>query len=121
MSVLKKFLLPLICLVVLGYVISQVEPPESPSSASVTQLLALFLPLLLFLMFSINLYFKHPLKSLGISAGVTLLLILQTLSMLNILSGGAIIAVVTFLIKSFKNPKNDYQPKIPKLMPLSKQ
>ena len=93
--------------IILGMVVWLVEPPESITGTSPIQLLAFFLPLLLFLTFSINLYFKSPVKSLGISVGIIVLLMFQSLGVLNVLSGAVTIAVIAFLIKWLKKTKQD--------------
>lgn len=97
-------------------------PPKSFTQASLFQLVEFFLPLLLFLTFLLNLYFKFFLKSLIFSVGSVILLILQGLAALNIISALLTTIAIFLITKSLKKPvSSSYQSKIPKLSRLSRQ
>lgn len=122
MSFLKKLIPVFIFTAIFGLVISQIQPPQSLPSSSPTQLLLFFLPLLLFLTFLLNLYYKFTLKSLLISLSIVALFFLKGFDLFNIFSVTAILAFIVLTLKFLKRPKKfDYQPKIPKLSQLSKQ
>lgn len=122
MTLFKQIVPVLILGGILGLVIWQVQPPRSLATASIFQLLVFFLPFFLFLAFLINLYFQFILRSLLISLGITLLLILKSLNSLNIITVIIIVLAIILIFKSFKKPqKGFYQTKIPKLSRLQKQ
>lgn len=107
--------------VVLSFVIWQVKPPEDLSQASITQILLLFIPLISFFIFTVNLFLKFILKSIIVSLLLTTLLIFKALG-LNPITLIAILGAVAATFKYLKkNQKNPYQAKIPKLSQLRKQ
>lgn len=116
MSATKKFLPTLFFAIILSLVVWQVEPPESFSSASPTQILLFFLPLLLFLTSAINLYAKYILKSFIFSLGITLILILKALDLFIFFSIPAAFIITLFVARSLKKPARksfSSKPKIP--------
>lgn len=85
MNFLKKLVL-LLSIITFGLVLWQVKPPQSFTSATFTQILLLFIPLILLLTFLFHLYFHFYLKSLLTSLGIVLLLMLKGLDVLNSIS-----------------------------------
>lgn len=143
MSATKKFLPPIIFAIILNLVVWRVEPPESITQASFSQLALFFIPLLLLLTFLINLYTKLFLKSFVLSIGLILILVIKTLDFFIFLSIPVVVITLLmakylkkparkpFTSKSKTPPKprllkmpvakpESAQPKIPKLSRLSK-
>lgn len=128
MTVFKKFLPVISSGIIFGFVIWQMEPPQSLTSASILQVLLLFAPLFTFLVFGLNLYFRFYPRSLIISLGIIILLVLKTLDTFNIISVAITIAAVTLISKSFKKvinwktgSRSNTLIKIPRLSHLEKQ
>lgn len=88
------------------YVIISVPYPESLTKASSYQLLSFFVPLFLALIFTINLFIKNILRSIFISFGIIILLILKALDSLNIVSAGLTILAVLLILSYFKPIKH---------------
>lgn len=99
--------LALVFLLLFIYVVLFIDYPESLTTASRFQLTSFFLPLFLFLFFSINYFFKNNSFSLLISFGVILLLILQALDTLNIVSALLVIASIGLFLNYLKTIKKD--------------
>jgi len=99
-----KILLSLIFWGVFIYVVFQIPYPESLTQASINQLLYFFIPLFLALIFTSNLLLKSILRSILISFGIILLLVLKALDSLNIVSALLTIIAVGLLISYFKTP-----------------
>lgn len=107
---------------IFGFVVWQIKPPQSLPSISLTQLILFFIPLLLFLTFCLNLFFKFLLRSFAVALGLILFLVLKSLNILNLATVSVIFLVIVILVRIFKKPgKTFYQVKIPKLSKLSKQ
>ena len=119
MGLIKKSLTPLISLVVLAYIIYQIEPPKSWEEATLTHWVLFYLPLLVLLTFISNLFIKYPPKSLVLGLGVTLLVILQGLDSLTIITGPFVIIGTILILRSLKTsvnlPKHSRSPRLIKL------
>lgn len=122
MIFIKKITLILIFGIIFAWIIFQIEPPQSLTTASTIQLVLFFLPLLLFLTFLINLFFQFWVRSLIIGLGITVMIALKGLDSLNLISLLLIFLAVFFLSRAFKkNNKKAYQAKILKISKLEKQ
>lgn len=88
------------------YVIFNIPYPESLTQANSFQLLSFFIPLFLALIFSINLIFKNILRSIFISFGAIILVILKALDSLNLVSAAITILAVALLVSYFKKGRN---------------
>ncbi len=120
MSKVKKLLLPLLSLSVLSLVIYYVTPPKSIYEAAPFQIVAVFGPLFLFIYSTVQLITKLWKKSLVISSGILLLVIIYLLDFLYL--SPLIIIGMIFLFRRFKKPDPYQLPrKIPKLSRLEKQ
>lgn len=133
MSVFKKFLPILVLIGVISVVIWQVEPPKSLSQASFWQIGLFFVPLFLLFTLTINFLFHFYLKSVTISLGLTILLVLKSLDIFNIVTIILTILAIILITRSLKKPvskkgsasagelKNLYSNKKPKFSKLQKQ
>lgn len=104
-KVILKFIPALFFWGIFIYVIFVIPYPDSLTQTSVYQLLYFFTPLFLALIFTINLLLKSMIRSILISFGILVLLILKALDSLNIVSAGLIILAVGLLLSYFKPPK----------------
>lgn len=122
MKFLKKLGPIILSVSLFALAVWEITPPEDLSQATPLQLAAFFIPLLCFLTFLFNLYFKFLAKSLAVSLVLTLLLVFKSLDLFNFISlAGAGIALY-LVIKYIKTPsKSPMQSKIPKLSQLKKQ
>ncbi|OGE14711.1 hypothetical protein A3F00_03475 [Candidatus Daviesbacteria bacterium RIFCSPHIGHO2_12_FULL_37_11] len=84
------------------YVILNVPYPESLTRADSFQLLSFFIPFFLSLIFSINLALNNILRSIFISFGIIILLVLKALDSLNLVSTGLTVLAVILLLSYFK-------------------
>lgn len=122
MSGFKRLLPVLLLGLILGLVIWQTPPPASLTSASVLQLTLFLTPLFLLLTFLVDHFLRFFLRSLVVSLGLVILLVLKALDSLNIASLIMTVLAVVLIIKSLKKPKKlNYSAKIPKLTSLKKQ
>lgn len=103
------------------YVILQVPYPNSLTQASIPQLLYFFIPLFLSLIFTLNIFLKSILRSILISFGIIILLILKALDSLNLVSALLTIIAVGLLFSYFKKPVLTSGSNIPKLTRWRKQ
>lgn len=104
------------------YVIIYVNYPESLTKAAANQLLYFFVPLFLALIFTVNILLKSIIRSILVSFGVIILLVLQALDSLNIVSAGLTIIAVGLLISYFKTSSSlTSGSKIPKLRSLRRK
>lgn len=115
MIYLKKTLPVFISGIIFGVIVYFTTPPQTLTSATFMQLLLFFIPLFLFLMFLLNIIFQFFIRSFIISLGIILLLIFQSLGMLNILTGLLIMIASLFITISFKKSSNTQQSKIQSL------
>lgn len=119
MILLKRSLPLLIGLSFLGYVIYQVEPPKSWGEATLSHWVLFYIPLLVFLTSALNLLLKHPVKSLILGLGFTVLIALQGLDSLTIITGPLVLAGVFFILRSLNKtsslPRNNKHQRLIKL------
>jgi hypothetical protein len=106
MPALKKFSLSLIPLAFFLAVIYFTPPPISWEQASNAQILFFFLPLLLFLMLFINIFFSYLPHSFIGSLGLIMLLAFQGSHLLTPISAVIIIVVTLIFMRLF--PKLRY-------------
>lgn len=104
------------------FVVYQITPPASFTSASIFQMGIFFLPLLLFLVFLLNFFLNFFLRSVIFGVGLIILLILKGLDALNPVSFGLTVIAIFLLSRSLRKPKSKpTQNNIPKLSRLVKQ
>jgi len=122
MPYFKKFLPVLIFGGIFAWVIFQVEPPKPVAEGNILSPILFFLSLFFFLTFFLNLFFQLFLRSLILSSGIIILLILQALNFLNPGSFILVVILTIVILKSFSKRKGFfYQTRIPKLSKLAKQ
>ncbi len=120
MKYLKKLIPILICGLIFSWVVFQIKPPTTFTTATIFQLALFFIPLFFLLFFIFNLILDFILLSLTISVGIMLLLTLAGLHYLNILTGAVTLLAIFLIIKSLKKPtKITYKTKIPRLKKLA--
>jgi|SRR3989344_5911284 len=104
------------------YVVLKVAYPESLTSANTFQIFSFFSSLFLSLSFTINLIVRFMLKSIIISFGLILLLVLRALNSLNLVSFALTIIAFGLLLSYLKKPKSRLtsRAKVPKLRNLSR-
>ena len=85
-------------------VILYLQPPQSLTGAKLSQVALFFTPLLLLLVALTNLYFKFLPKSLVVSFGLILLLVLKSLDALNLVSVAITVMATILIAKSLKKP-----------------
>ncbi|MFH0937648.1 MAG: hypothetical protein V1808_05160 [Candidatus Daviesbacteria bacterium] len=103
------------------YVLFQIQPPLSLTTASFSHVAFFFIPLFFLITFILNILFQFLIRSLVLSFGLILILVFQSLGALNILSLTLVILATILIAKSFKKPQKGYQTKIPKVSKLAKQ
>lgn len=101
-------------------VVFYIEPPLNWEQASIFQIIAFFLPLLLALTTLLDLGLRYFPHSFIISLGIILLLAFYSVRQLNYLTGVLVVLVAAFLVRVFprmKMPRFRLTPgsKIPKL------
>ena len=101
MSKLIKIFLPVIFWSIFAYVLLKVDYPDNPTTASAFQILSFFLPLLLALTFSLNIFLRLS-PSLLLSSGLIILLALKALDSLNFVSASLTIIAILLLLSYFK-------------------
>lgn len=102
MAALKKILPIFGCGIIFGLVMWNLEPPKSLTQATFWQIVLFFIPLFLLLTFLVNIFLGQLIKSLIISFGVILLLILKSLDMLNFISLLSTLLATFLIALSFK-------------------
>lgn len=103
-------------------VIYLVEPPKSITEAEVLQLILFFIPLFLLTSFALNLFLKFLLRSLVVSLGFMILLILKALDSLNLITFSLTVLATVLLASAFKKKNSyNYQGKFLKAAKLQKQ
>lgn len=100
-KLLLKFILVLLFWVIFGFVVLYVPYPDSITQASVFQLGAFFISLLLAILFSLHLLLKSWVICSIISVGLVLLLILKALNILTFVTLGLTLLASGFLISYF--------------------
>jgi len=122
MALVWKFLPILISLIILGLIIWQIEPPKTITEITALQIFLLVIPLLTLMIFTANLCFNFYLRSLVISIGLILLIILKTLDKFNIITVGITLIATYLLAKSCKRRVDTILPtKTFKISKLQKQ
>ncbi len=101
MKFLRKLLPILFYGSIWGMVIYFVEPPASWPSATTTQILSFFIPLLLTVTFLINFILNYLPHSFIAALGILLMLVLYAINQLTAITAGIIILITTLLIKIF--------------------
>lgn len=102
MVLVWKSLPILISLIILGLIIWQIEPPKAITEITALQILLLITPLLTLMIFTANLCFNFWLRSLVVSIGLMLLIILKTLDKFNIITLSITLVATYLLAKSCK-------------------
>lgn len=102
-------------------VIFTVPYPETLTSASSIQLLVFFIPLFLSLAFTFEIFIKFLPRSIALSFGLIILLILKPLGSLNLVSAGLTIVAIVLLISYFKKKRLTIHSNVPKIKNLSRR
>lgn len=100
MALVWKFLPILISLIILAVIIWQIEPPKAITEITALQIFLLVIPLLILMIFTTNLCFNFWLRSLVISIGLMLLIILKSLDKFNIITVSITLIATYLLAKS---------------------
>lgn len=105
------------------FVVLQVPYPETITQASMQQLLAFFVSLILAITLTVNIILKNIYLSASFSLGLIFLLILKALDSLNIVTAILTIIATALLVSYFRKVKVRSHltklPKIPKLTHLA--
>lgn len=105
MVLVKKIIAFWVCLIIFALVIIYTEPPKSWAEASVFQLLAFFLPILIAMTALLDIlvhYFPH---SFIISSGVIMALAFYAVNQLNWLTAILAILITAFFVRVFPKMK----------------
>lgn len=105
MTALKKIVLILCCGLIFGVVCWTLEPPQSLAQATISQILLFFVPLFFLLALLINIFFGLFFRSLIISSGLIILLVLKSLDTLNLATLSLTFLVTFLMVISFKKWK----------------
>ncbi len=97
-----KLFLPTLFWASFAYVVINIKAPGSITEAGFSQLTFFFTPFVLALIFTLKLFLKSFYKSIIISFGIVLLLVLKSLAALNLLTGIITILAIILLMGSFK-------------------
>lgn len=125
MLLVKKIILALLPLVAVVAVVYYLPAPASWPQASPIQILAFFIPMLLFFTFLSNILYSYLPHAFLTGLGCMFLLVLQTSNQLNIWTGALVILVTILVVRFF--PKINYKfkltrgSKIPKLTGTEKE
>ncbi len=84
----------------------QIPYPDSLAQANYFQVIGFFIPLLLALTFSLNIFLQFLIRSILISFTLIVLLILQALQSLNIITFALTAVAFGLLVSYFKKQKN---------------
>lgn len=106
---------------VLTFIVTTVEPPVTLAAASPSQLILLFLPLLLTIACLLNLYCQNFRRSLPAAGGVVLLLILKSLGTINTWTIALTALSIVTIFPAVKRPKKEIMPKTRPFSRLKKQ
>jgi hypothetical protein len=118
--ILKKIGLLALFLILFLLVVFYIEPPQSWEKASLFQIFAFFMPLLLSVTVLIDIRVRYFPHSFILSLGLMLLLAFYSVRQLNYLTGALVVLLVAFFIRIFPRMKLPRfrltgEPKIPKL------
>ncbi len=120
MPFLRRLLLLILFALIFFGVIFFIEPPKSWIEASSFQILILFIPLLGFLTFLINLFLNFLARSFALALGVFIIIATQALNQLNILTVILIASAIGLLLWLIPKSRLTKIPKIPKLSRLQR-
>lgn len=125
MLILQKVLLTFAPLIALVLVIFYLPAPKSWPEATPIQILAFFLPLLLFFTFLSNILFSYLPHAFITGLGLMFLVVLYTAGQFNIFTSGVVIALIIISIKFFPRFRYKFRltkgSKIPKISPLERK
>lgn len=109
--------------VIFTYVVLQVPYPQTITSANTFQIFSFFTSLFLSLSFTINLLLHFMLKSIIISFGIILIIVLKALNSLNIVSFGLTVIAFGLLLSYLKKQKSRLTSRsnVPKIRNLSRR
>ena len=102
---LPKLLIILGCIILLVLTAIFIEPPQAWQSAATWQILIVFVPILLFFTFVVDLFLKYLPRSFIIGLGLMFILVLQAINLLTLAVALEVLAVALLAAKLF--------PKIP--------
>src|SRR3989344_2108184 len=105
------------------YVVLKIPYPETLTSANIFQVFSFFTSLFLSLSFTINLLLHFMLKSIVISFGIILIIVLKALNSLNIVSFGLTVIAFGLLLSYLKKQKSRLTSRsnVPKIRNLSRR
>lgn len=125
MLIFQKILLTLAPLIALALVIYYLPAPTSWPEATAVQILAFFIPLLLFFTFLSNILFSYLPHAFIAGLGLMFLVVLYTAGQFNIFTSGIVIALIIISIKFFPRFRYKFRltktPKIHKITPLERK
>lgn len=121
MKLVWKLLPIFISLAILALIIWQIEPPKAITQISALQIFLLVTPLLVLMVFTVNLCFNFWMRSMIVSIGLMLLIVLRTLDKLNLVTVSITLIATYLLVKSCKRKVDIKSPKAFKLSWLQKQ
>ncbi len=104
MKLIRQLSLPVLLLLILILVITQITPPRFWREANIFHWLLFYLPVYLLISSLLNLYFKFWLKSGLLGLVISLLIVLLGLGQLGPVTGILIIGSIFFLLKYLKKP-----------------
>src|SRR3989344_3001042 len=104
-SFLKKLFFFALFLALFILVVLYLEPPKSWTEASLFQIMAFFLPLLLGLTIFTDLAVKYLPHSFIIGLGIILVLAFYSVNQLNYLTSALVVLIVAFLLRVFPKMK----------------
>jgi len=105
------------------YVVLKIPYPETLTSANIFQVFSFFTSLFLSLSFTINLLLHFMFKSIIISFGIILIIVLKALNSLNIVSFGLTVIAFGLLLSYLKKQKSRLTSRsnVPKIRNLSRR
>lgn len=125
MLIIQKILLTFLPLIVLALVIYYLPAPKSWPEATAIQILAFFLPLLLFFTFLSNILFSYLPHAFITGLGLMFLVVLYTAGQFNVLTGGLVIALTIISIRFFPRFRYKFRltksSKIPKITQIERK
>lgn len=101
----RKLFLLIIFVGIFALVVFYIEPPKSWNTASVFQILAFFLPLIIITTLLIDFIVKYPPHSFIVSLGLMMALAFYAVNQLTILSGLLVILITLLLYRVFPKMK----------------
>jgi hypothetical protein len=112
---LKKVLPILVCLGFITYIIIATPYPNTWQEASWVQILGVFIPLLILLTLTFELFIKYLPKSFILAIGFWLIILFQALNVLTPVLVVALLALSILLARLYPKHKLSLRTKIPKL------